>query len=401
VIKKVSLFLVFMMILSPLRSLASVSDFAYYLDSGDMDLSKRGFEIWFPAYTTKLKITLRNEDTDEILFEKSFPAQPGTTTVYDAYCQGLITFQYIKEDGTPLSQFDQYLITSDYVDNSACSYDNAVEPTEPLPEPDPGDGEDTGGDGGTGGESPTVVDIPGWQDHMDKLEEIKNSIPSAPNWDEVAGEFRDTIVPAIIDDLEDMLGTAPDPPTSPAQPGGLDDRGIEDKEPSMQDPEGLGDSSFTDEDIKNAAPEIPTREDPTGGFDIGNPMDSLPSLPGDGVSFPTPGGTDTDDSGEWGVNTPADNGGGFEFPGAPPNEGSQDVSNPPMPGSTDDGATTGPTPSLPGTVPPMPGGAGTTPPTPGDSGGTAPTPGTGDASPPMPGGDSGSIGGSMYYKQTP
>jgi hypothetical protein len=400
VIKRISLLLVFMMVLSPLRSLASVTDFAYWLDSGDMDLSKRGFEIWFPAETTQLKITFRDSDTDEILFEESFPATPGDTTIYDAYCQGYITFQYIKEDGTALSQFDQYIITSDYVDNSACSYANAVEPAEPLPEPDnPDDG--TGGDGGTGEEPPTVVDIPGWDEHMDKLEEIKNAIPPAPNWDEVAEKFRDTIVPKVIDDLEDMLGTAPEPPTPPAQPGGLDDRGIEDKEPSMQDPEGLGESSFNDDDIKNAAPEIPTREDPTGGFDIGNPMDSLPSLPGDGISFPTPGGTETDDSGEWGENKPADNGGGFEFPGAPPNEGSQDVSNPPMPGSTDDGATTGPEPSLPGTTPPTPGDSGGTVPTPGDTETTPPTPGTGDTSPPMPGGDSGSVGGSMYYKQTP
>lgn len=229
-----------------------------------------------------------------------------------------------------------------------------------------------------------VVEIPGWDDAMDKIDEIINKIPPPPNWDDVAGKIRD--------EIEDMLGGSPSQPKPPAQPPAVDTGGIADKIPEMPTVPGLDDSGFSPGDIKDEAPEIDFREDPTEGFDlVEDPVNSLPDLPGD--SFPEPGGTD---AGEWGENKPHDP--APTYPQPPADTGDIDTgtapkpddsgAQPPAPG--DGGNEEVPTPGDNTGEPPVPGGGDTQPPVPGDGGGEAPT----------PGGD-GSGGGLIYYKPHP
>jgi hypothetical protein len=215
--------------------------------------------------------------------------------------------------------------------------------------------------------------VPNWDEFMKKLDEIKAKIPPAPNWDEVAGKFRDAIVPKLVQDLEAMLGSAPAAPTPPPELPGIDDRGISSKVPQMETVPGLKESGFSSGDIQTQAPEIQFREDPTGGFDlIQNPIDSLPSFPTD--NLPIPGSTDP---GEWGQNKPFET--TIPFPTAPVDLGSPSTEGAPIPAPSE--GDTGET--------------GTTPPTPGDDSGAAPTPGGGSS-----GGTDPSTG-MVDYKPTP
>jgi hypothetical protein len=122
---------------------------------------------------------------------------------------------------------------------------------------------------------------PGWNDHMSKLNDILNKIPPAPNWESVAGTFRDTILPKLKEDLKEVLGTAPTPPAAPQRPtapdfpGGLSDGGI--TAPTGENASGLSGSGFSLDDLKNGSPVISERSDPTGGFTINDPMGLLPT----------------------------------------------------------------------------------------------------------------------------
>ncbi|MBM4765470.1 hypothetical protein [Bacillus sp. B15-48] len=142
-----------------------------------------------------------------------------------------------------------------------------------------------------------IFTSPGWQEHMGKLNQILNAIPTPPNWEMVAGTFRDIIAPRIKTDLQQVLGStqtpatfnSPDTPTAPATPGdlgGLNNRGI--TSPTGGNAPGLGDSGFSSGDIKNNAPIITERADPnTGGFTINNPILSLPSQDEFRTNIPT------------------------------------------------------------------------------------------------------------------
>lgn len=160
-----------------------------------------------------------------------------------------------------------------------------------------GGGDDGGGDsGGTTNITNNYnvnnyYEVPGWSAYMDKLDEILQAIPPAPNWGQVANTFRYSIVPAITSDMANLLGSAPSTgtapsghapsapnvgvPDTPADPDELSDRGIQ--VPTGQNAAGLEDSSFTITDIKNQAPVIEEREDESGGFAILDPIDGLPS----------------------------------------------------------------------------------------------------------------------------
>lgn len=137
--------------------------------------------------------------------------------------------------------------------------------TNPDPEPDPG-----GGSGDCG----CVVDIPGWDNMMGKLDEIKNAIQPAPDWQQVANTMRDTIVPAFRSEMEDMLGTAPEPQSAPVfnnpLQGGID-------EPRGSLPSDFEESGFTAGDLKADAEEIQFQEDASGGFELLDPVGSLPT----------------------------------------------------------------------------------------------------------------------------
>lgn len=147
------------------------------------------------------------------------------------------------------------------------------------------DGSSGGGDSGNGGgggdqtctiSNPCAVfQCPAWDDYMGKVDQIIDKIPKPPNWQNVSEIFRDTIAPRIKSDMSDLLGKAPSLPSVPSMPSGLDDRGI--KAPEGKD--GIGDSSFGSDDIKNGAPKIPVREDPTDGFIIKDPISELEDPP--------------------------------------------------------------------------------------------------------------------------
>ncbi|MFO1442675.1 hypothetical protein KDN24_05535 [Bacillus sp. Bva_UNVM-123] len=213
-----------------------------------------------------------------------------------------------------------------------------------------------------------IFECPGWQQYMGKLDQIKDSIPPTPNWPEVADTFRDSIVPKLVDDVGNLLGKAPEPPAPPPQLPGLDDRGIKSHEPEMKDVPGLKEAGFDANKIKNQAPVISERDDPTGGFDlVKNPMDTLPDAP----ENPKPGETD---AGEWGQNKPKEEANPFPFP---KDKGEPNVGTPPKP--SDNGAK---------------------PPTPGGDPGSAPKPGGDLGNGPSPGGTEGDSG-MKDYKPNP
>lgn len=91
----------------------------------------------------------------------------------------------------------------------------------------------------------------------------------------------------------DVVGSASPPPVpdlpAPNIPNIFDIlNNVDERNPakptSVEDP-GLEPASFDANDIKNEAGEIQFREDPTGGFDIVNPLETLPE---DGSEAPRP-----------------------------------------------------------------------------------------------------------------
>lgn len=236
---------------------------------------------------------------------------------------------------------------------------------------DNGGGDDSGGDGSDGScEACKVLECPGWDEYMDKIDDIAGKIPPPPNWDEVAGKFRDTIVPKVIDDLGDLLGRAPAKPTPPPIPDGIDDRGFKNSEPKGQEAPGLGDTDFSK--IKDQAPVIKENEDNSDGFNILNPVENLPSqdefkqnLPNE-IDNPTP-------------DPPKENNGNAPMP-------NDNIGNAPVP---EDSSGTAPIPNDSGGRAPIPGESGGNAPLPGNNGGTAPIPGNNGGTAPIPGNNGG------------
>lgn len=237
---------------------------------------------------------------------------------------------------------------------------------------------DPGEEGGTGTcDACKLLSCPGWSDFMSKIDDVKAAIPPPPNWPVVADVFRDSIAPQIKSDMAELIGVAPTPdmPTLPNTPDvpstpppltPLDDGGL--KAPTGQEAPGLGDSTFNEDDIKNSAPVIQEREDPTGGFNIVDPIGSLP----------------TQD--EFIKNAPVE--GNAPLPGNP--KELENIS--PTPTEQPNAA---PTPTEPTNTAPTPGDTGDTAPIPGTNTGTAPIPGVGNDTAPIPG------GGEKYSAPTP
>ncbi|WP_175615919.1 hypothetical protein [Piscibacillus halophilus] len=208
--------------------------------------------------------------------------------------------------------------------------------------------------------------------YIDKLDEIISKIPPPPDWDAVSGTFASK--------FENMLGAAPEPaditqPAQPSQPAApesipepeeptanIDDQNINDKTPEFQESEGLDESTFTEDDLEQSAEEIEFREDEEGGFEINDPVDSLPDFPTDDLPKP-----DETDAGEYGEHQPDQE--VIEFPDDPQDgEGEPIPETPPKPDETEE-------------APPQPN-EDYTAPTPEDSGGGDPD-------------------GSEYYKESP
>lgn len=170
----------------------------------------------------------------------------------------------------------------------------------------PPDGEDPPPGGGDypppddGGDLPPLCDgcavfeCPKWDDYMGKIDEIISGIPTIEQ--AIRRQTRD-IEDAIINQTEtfrnEIVGTPPSLPDAPAFPDLPDTYGFENEFPEFIENPDLTDAGFTLDDLEREAPEIPFRDDPTGGFNIVNPVEALPKPP---KKFPIPGETD---AGEW------------------------------------------------------------------------------------------------------
>lgn len=208
-----------------------------------------------------------------------------------------------------------------------------------------------------------VFNCPGWDEHLGKLDDIKNAIPPPPNWNQVSQTFSDAIVPRLVSEtktmLDDLLGRAPSPPPTMPDLPPLDDHDFPDKQPTMPEVPGL--SGFTENDVKSGAPVIPFEEDPTGGFNLTvDPVDNLPDV--------VPGG-------DPGIYKRDPNELPANYPGKP-KETDVDMGGAPTP---NDG--------------------GGKPPSPGDSGGTPPKPDDGVALPGKP--DDATLPGKDHYMPKP
>lgn len=222
-----------------------------------------------------------------------------------------------------------------------------------------------------------LLSCPGWSDYMSKLDDIKAAIPPPPDWPVVADVFRDSITPKIKSDMAELIGVAPTPdmPTLPNTPDvpstpppltPLDDGGL--KAPTGQEAPGLKDSTFTENDIKNSAPIIQERKDPTGGFNIIDPIGSLPTQDEFIKNAPIEGDAPLPrDPKELENISPTPT----EQPNAAPTP-TESINTAPTPGDTGD---TAPIPGGDGSTAPIPGGGSNIAPIPGqDSQYTAPTP---------------------------
>ncbi|MDP4086020.1 MAG: hypothetical protein Q8934_15560 [Bacillota bacterium] len=409
-IKKANVFLiltVFLLIL-PIQTFASGMTREYDPPSNsDYYQKKISYQLYFSPGVAKVRITQYKYGADQtdptsIVTQKIWNVSPNSYMWVDMTCKGATGYEYLDSssnvvDMNTRGQTDVYLNSGTCDSNSIAPSDfNETQnqyasdtfggTTTKLSNPPTADGSggtgttgyqgdgsgtSTGGsttDPGTSGGTTTctaceMFTCPGWSDYMNKLNQIVSAIPPAPNWDDVAGKFRDTIVPQLVNDMAGVIGSAPNEPSTPSQLLGTDDRGINNQVPQMQDVPGLSGSGFSSQTIKDAAPVIQERQDPTGGFNlVQDPLSSLPSLPTN--DFPKPGSTN---AGDWGNNKPSqpDN----PTPAAPKDTGGTDTSNAPIP--SDSGATA-----------PSPGDTGGTAPTPGDAGGTVPAP-SGDTYPGM------------------
>lgn len=285
-----------------------------------------------------LKLCL--DSGSEAFFMYGETSNPSSPTVTFDYTQP--TFEEPPPDDPPP---DDGGGTTDPCDGYVGDINPDCQPTDPPP------------DDGSGGTDPPATncpgcemfECPGWDEYMGKINEIIAGIP--------------TITEAIADQTatirDDIVGQPPSLPSEPSDPAPVDTYDFENSAPGMKENPELGDSGFTLTDLENEAPEIEFRDDPTGGFDIVDPVEALPDPP---ANFPIPGQTD---AGEWDDNKPQDS--EVVTPDPPIVE-----LHPYMP------------------YPPQPSEGSTEPPTPGDSSGDAPVPSTETP-----------INGSLNYKTHP
>ncbi|MFJ8462244.1 hypothetical protein ACIQ57_24540 [Lysinibacillus xylanilyticus] len=182
------------------------------------------------------------------------------------------------DEATGVPPRNQYSELQDQEDFGSCGIGDTIEnkavtsqctgggATSP---PDDG-GTETGGEGGKdegGGcgkdELCKIFECPGWKEYLGTLYDVAKF---------AVGDVEPPPVPDLprpqTPDIFDILNDVEQ--RNPAKPTGQD---------------GMGDTPFDATDVKNSAPEIPVREDPTGGFNI---VDPLTTLPEDGSTAPKP-----------------------------------------------------------------------------------------------------------------
>lgn len=399
--KIISMMLLALIVLSfPLQSLASGILQEYYPPSDSDFYQKRITYQYYNSFgVTQIVITqYAYPGNTEVLGTKEFTVTENSNTWIDFTCKGQALIEWKDSTGAVKdwlirSETDNYLEQGDcsnianlsnYNEELGQYADDTFGATKEAPGTPPQDGSgggsttDPGTGGGDGGTTDPTTPPPGWEEHMDKLDQIINKIPPPPNWQEVAETFRDTIAPRIKDDLADLLGSAPEPPAAPMYPGtpsdsdNLNDNGFKSKTPTGTEAEGLGDAGFSSDDIKNEAPTIQERPDPnTDGFKIDDPLLGLPSQ----EEFTSNQPTIPEDSS---IQIPEEQ--DNPAPAAP--EEQENIAPAP---TVDEGATA-PIPTEEGAEAPTPGDEGATAPIPDDGGATAPIPSDG-ATAPIPGDD--------------
>ncbi len=173
-------------------------------------------------------------------------------------------------DGVPPRE--QYaVLEGDDIDFGSCDIGDSIDENNTpngrclgggatSPEEEDGGKEDGGGEGC---DLCKIFECPGWEKYLGKLYDVAEFAvgdvepPPIP-------ELERPSMPNIFEILNDV------DQRNPVKPTGQD---------------GMGNTPFDATDIKNSAPEIPVREDPTGGFNI---VDPLTTLPEDGSTAPRP-----------------------------------------------------------------------------------------------------------------
>ncbi len=288
----------------------------------------------------------------------------------------------------------------DYTDYDGKS--DGICTNEKLPEKPHGSGEidnskpeEPKPDGNTGDNKDWMKELMNKLDQIGgKVDKVGDKIPPPPDWNKVADTFVEKISPQLKKDLKDVLGETPDPPSPPPLPPETDTRGLDKYEPDFPDNQKLKESGFTADDIKDGAEEIKFNKDDSGGFDIKDPIGSLPDVP---KELPKPG--ETEES-EWSKNKPK-NPGTTEKPiPKPPDDKpitdkpkpNVDTGKPPKPKEDTggfpkpkpDGDTGFPKPKPDGGEPPKPNVDTGKPPKPNVDGGNPPKPNGDGGNPPKP-----------------
>ncbi|MED4605568.1 hypothetical protein [Paenibacillus validus] len=135
-------------------------------------------------------------------------------TIYYPTEPGMYTINAVGPDGHSMGTSD-VLVTEPMINNTGSTTNpwgsgaaDDINGGGLLPGETPGGG-DPGGGGGTPTEScdgcqiiNDMLDCPEWDTYMGEWSKmIKNSVPPAPDWQQVANVMRDTIVPAIGNEL--------------------------------------------------------------------------------------------------------------------------------------------------------------------------------------------------------
>lgn len=183
-----------------------------------------------------------------------------------------------EDDGaTGVPPREQYSVLQDEEDFGSCGIGDTIKNNAVTSQcigggatspPGEDGGTENGGEGGKDeggacGELCKIFECPGWKEYLGTLYDVASfavgdvEAPPIP-------ELERPSMPNIFDVLNDV------DERNPTKPTGED---------------GIGNTHFDATDVKNSATEIPVREDPTGGFNIVDPMTTLPK---DGGEAPRP-----------------------------------------------------------------------------------------------------------------
>jgi len=315
-IRKISILTLVIAILAmPITSLAATQEFGYFGTTSETSyLTPDGTnhdDYW-------VDLTVDGEGTGKVVWygegqdnQIGTSSVPGEVTAPDR----AIFFQLVSTDGKEI-----YAVIAHSTNPNADTITFTKGDTSSGGDDGSSSGDDSGSGGSSDGGNQTctitnscdVFQCPEWATYMSKINQIASSMPEMPNWDTVAGTFANKIAPAVKSDMEEVvtntlaprlksdmqdlfnntmaprlkedtkdainetLGKAGDLPSAPEMPTLQNDLDL--SPPEGQEAEGLGDSTFTEDEIKDEALEIEEREDPTGGFVIDNPLESMPDV---------------------------------------------------------------------------------------------------------------------------